>query len=398
MRIGMMTDAYKPYVSGVTQYISLNKRYLEAAGHSVFVFTLGDMDYPDDELHIVRSPGLPLSDTGFSFNFRYSKAARRKVQLMDVVHVQHPFLTGRLALRYCKPRSIPVIFTNHTRYDLYTQAYLPFLPEQVGLTLLQAYLPRFADVCDLVVAPSAGMERVLRQLGVTCPVEIVPNGVELQPFLEPAHRPSRAELGLPPGGLVLVYVGRLGPEKNLPLLLSAFAGALDAYSELTLVIAGSGPELDHLRDQARRAGIAERVIFLGMVPYPELPGVLAAADIFVTASVSEAHPFSVIEALAASLPVLGIDSPGVGDIIQDGHNGFLSQNGLASFTARMVRLVMDEPARKQMAANARQSSYKFDIERTSAILLEHYYRLAAQGGKPRHGLAGLGDRLRSYFS
>ena len=120
-----MADAYKPYISGVTNYIDLNKRVLEDAGHEVYVFTFGDVDYQDDEARVIRSPGLALGDTGFYLSLRYKTQARKLLQTMDVIHVHHPFLSGRLALRYCRARQIPVIYTNHTRYDLYAQARLP---------------------------------------------------------------------------------------------------------------------------------------------------------------------------------------------------------------------------------------------------------------------------------
>lgn len=125
MRIGMMADIYKPHVSGITNDISLNKRVLEQAGHEVFIFTFGDLDYPDEETNVIRSPGLPLVDTGYYLNYRYSRKAKALLQTMDLVHVNHPFLSGRLALRYCRPLHIPIVFTNHTRYDLYAQAYMP---------------------------------------------------------------------------------------------------------------------------------------------------------------------------------------------------------------------------------------------------------------------------------
>src|SRR5262245_6643674 len=114
MRIGMMLDMYKPYVSGVTHYVTLNKRALEQRGHTVFVFTFGGDEYRDDEAHVVRSAGLPLSvkDTGLSLNWRYSQAAQRQVRSMDVLHVHHPFLSGQLALRYGRSRGVPIIFTN----------------------------------------------------------------------------------------------------------------------------------------------------------------------------------------------------------------------------------------------------------------------------------------------
>ena len=65
MRIGMMLDAYKPYISGVTNYVEVNKKFLEKSGHQVYVFTFGDENYEDGELDVIRSPGLPLSEEGF---------------------------------------------------------------------------------------------------------------------------------------------------------------------------------------------------------------------------------------------------------------------------------------------------------------------------------------------
>src|SRR5512143_680358 len=125
MRIGMMADVYKAHVSGVTHYVELNKRYLEKAGHEVYVFTFGDPQSQDPEPRVVHSPGLPLLDTGYHVSFTYSRPAKKLLQSMDLVHVQHPFVSGRLALHYCQPLYIPIVFTNHTRYDLYARAYLP---------------------------------------------------------------------------------------------------------------------------------------------------------------------------------------------------------------------------------------------------------------------------------
>ncbi|MTV58985.1 glycosyltransferase, partial [Streptococcus pneumoniae] len=70
----------------------VNKHYLEKMGHEVFVFTFGDLDYQDNEKNIIRSRGVPLADSGFFLSLRYSRAARKLLQKMDVVHVHHPFL------------------------------------------------------------------------------------------------------------------------------------------------------------------------------------------------------------------------------------------------------------------------------------------------------------------
>ena len=400
MRIGMMLDMYKPHISGVTNYVALNKRFLEAQGHTVFVFTFGGEDYEDDELHVLRSPGLPLSvkDTGLQINLRYPLAAQRKVRSMDVVHVQHPFLSGQLALRYARARGVPVIFTNHTRYDLYAQHYLPsFIPGAVSQTFLQSYLPSFCQRCDLVIAPSAGVASVLRDLGVTAEVKVIPNGIDLSPFQVGTRTRTRAEVGLPEHDVVLMYLGRLGPEKNLAFLLRAFAGVAAACPGVVLALVGEGPETDNLRDQAQKAGVGDRVCFLGQVPYVDVPATLRLADVFVTASQTEVHPFSLIEAMAAGLPALGITSPGVGDTLVDGQNGSLSSPDLAVFTAKLVRLVMEPALRRGLAEKALESSRQYDIHRTAQLVLAEYERLAGHRTQRLRGWSGVGQRLRQLW-
>jgi glycosyltransferase involved in cell wall biosynthesis len=114
------------------------------------------------------------------------------------------------------------------------------------------------------------------------------------------------------------------------------------------------------------------------VPYEEVPAYLALADFFVTASVTEVHPLSVIEALAAGLPVLGIHSPGISDTVRDTVDGFLTTHDLASFTAVMVRLLLQPELRAPMAANARERSRNYDIRISVSTLLDHYRRLVAE--------------------
>ena len=382
MRIGMMADAYKPYVSGITTYIDLNKRALENAGHEVYVFTFGDLEHKDGYPRVVRSPGMPLGDTGFYLSLRYRTHAKKLLQTMDVVHVHHPFLSGRLALSYCRHKQIPIVFTNHTRYDLYAKARLPLMPKEVSDGLLQAYMPDFCDAMDLVISPSAGMAKVLRQYGVESQIEVIPNGVDLAPFHSVKPLP-RADFGFKDEDVLLVYAGRIAPEKNLEFLIQSFAGVSRAIHNIYLLIMGSGQK-DHeegIRPLPKELGVGDRVRFVGMVPYEQLPSYLAMCDAFVTASVTEVHPFSVIEGMASGLPIMGIDSPGVGDSITDGETGLLATEDIASFTAKLTYLCMDRNLRKKMGIAARNASAQFDIDRTTKIMLQHYARLT-QNTKP----------------
>jgi 1,2-diacylglycerol 3-alpha-glucosyltransferase len=383
MRIGMMVDSYKPYVSGITNYVDINKRYFEMAGHEVFVFTFGDLDYDDGEKNVIRSRGVPLADSGFYLSMRYSRAARKLLQTMDIIHVQHPFLSGRLALRYC--RDIPIVYTNHTRYDLYAQAYLPMMPEEMSQGLLQAYMPSFCNAVDMVIAPSAGMKKILRQLNVERDVEVVPNGVDLKDFLT-AKPLSRDQFGYKEDDILLVYSGRIALEKNLPFLLKSFAGIAETLPKAQLLLLGSGVQLyeEEIRSLVGELNLSERVRLTGRIAYDQLPAYLAMCDIFVTASVTEVHPLSVIEAMGTGLPVMGIQSVGVGDTVQDGITGFLSTHELAAFTAKLTRLCLDPNLRAQMRDSAREASSAYAIERVSNVLLQHYEKIVKEA-KPRKG-------------
>ena len=366
----------------MTNYITLNKQALEAAGHEVYVFTFGDLEYKDDEPRVVRSPGVPLSDTGFYLSLRYKTEHKKLLQTMDVVHVHHPFLSGRLAISYCHQAHIPIIYTNHTRFDLYAQARLPLMPEEVSQGLLQAYMPDFCEQMDLVISPSPGMEKVLRQYGVEGHIEVVPNGVDLKRFHNAKPLP-RSEFGFTNDDLLLVYAGRIAPEKNLEFLLQSFAGVSQVIPNAYLLIVGGGQKehMEAIMPIPGDLGIAERVRFVGMIPYDKLPSYLAMCDVFATASVTEVHPLSVIEAMGTGLPIMGIDSPGVGDSVTDRETGLLATEDVASFTAKLTYLCLNRELHKKFGAAAREASEQYSIERTTKIMLAHYNRVT-QSTKP----------------
>lgn len=378
-----MVDSYKPYISGITNYVEINKRYLELAGHDVFVFTFGNMDYTDGEPRVIRNRGLQLSDTGFYLSMRYSRYAKKLLQTMDVVHVHHPFLSGRLALRYCRPLQIPVVYTNHTRYDLYAQAYLPMMPDEVSQGLLQAYMPTFCRAVDLVITPSAGMEKILRELNVDVPIKVVPNGVDLKNFHSATPLP-RTDFGYKEDDILLVYAGRIALEKNLPFLLESFAGIAQAIPNVHLLIIGSGIQQyeDEMRSLVSELRLVQRVRLTGRISYDQLPGYLAMCNIFVTASVTEVHPLSVIEGMGAGLPIMGIESVGVGDIVEDGVTGLLATHDLPAFTAKLTRLCLDPNLRAQMSDTARKASSAFAIENITRIMLTQYEKLVNES-RPR---------------
>jgi glycosyltransferase involved in cell wall biosynthesis len=372
VRIGLLTDAYKPVLNGVTLSVSLLKKALEDQGHEVFVFTFGYLDYEDDEERVIRSRGIPISDTGYYIGLGLSPQARKLYKTMDVLHAHHPFISGPIAVSCGRRYDIPVVFTSHTRYDIYARYYLPFVPDSLSRLFFKTYFPLFTSRCDLVIAPSRGIYDLLRSFGVKARVEIIHNGIDLEPFLSP---PKKAKPDLVEDGKVLIFVGRIAKEKNLRFLLRAFASFKSELGRVHLIFVGGGNEISELKVLSRKLGIGGRVHFIGRVQYEEVPGYLAIADAFVTPSTAEGHPLSVIEALASGLPVLGMDSSGIRETITHGFNGLLATDDLEDFGRKMVRLMTDDALRKKLSEGAKESGRRYSISRTSRRILECYREL-----------------------
>ncbi|HJW82950.1 MAG TPA: glycosyltransferase [Anaerolineae bacterium] len=374
MRAGQFTDAYLPILNGVSTLIHLFKRTLEAFGHEPYVFTFGYTGRADAEPNIVRSRGWPIGRTGYYAGLAHSRRAWSIARTMDMLHTHHPFQSGALAARLSREVNRPLVFTNHTRYDLYARHYLPFLPEPAARAFLGVWMRRFARRCDLIVAVSAATKTMLEAFRVTAPIDIIPNGIELDRFARAAPA-ARADLGLPPEAFVLMYVGRLGPEKNLVALLDAFAHAARRAPNVALALVGGGPLEAALRQRARELNRVDRIRFLGTFPNEKIPSILGTANAFVTASVTEGHPLTIVEALASGRPALGFDVPGIRETIVDGENGLLTQASPSALGDGMACLASDAQLCARLGDGAQRSAQQYSIETATRRILNHYERL-----------------------
>ena len=384
MRAGQFTDSYLPIINGVSTFVHVFSGALETLGHEPYVFTFGRERPADSAARIIRSPGLPLGGSGYHVAPTYSRRAWSIARSMDVLHAHHPFVAGSLAARLRRRWNRPLVFTNHTRYDYYARVYLPFLPKRQAIGLLGAWMRRFARQCDLIIAVSPSTHTMLKSLGVEAPIEIVYNGVDVERFARAAPAP-RPDLGLPPDAFVLMYVGRLGEEKNVEALLEAYAIARRSAPRAILALVGDGPHTPRLRECASQLGLADGVRFLGMHSYDEIPSTLGAADAFVTASITEGHPMTIIEALAAGRPVLAFDVPGIRETVIDAENGLLAQVDVRALAQNMTRVATDAELHARLSEGARRTAARCDIQVTAQRIVEYYeclIREARNGRSP----------------
>jgi len=185
-------------------------------------------------------------------------------------------------------------------------------------------------------------------------VSVVPNGIDtarFRPDLEPRAE-VRAELGLEQDSIVAVVAGRLTRQKGVDVAIRALARVPDLH----LVVAGDGSARKDLERLAQRLGLAERVRFVGSVPYQRVPALLAAADIGLMPSLlEEAFPLSLIEAMATGLPVIASRVGGVPTAVRPGVDGELVRPGdVEALAAELGQLAADATRRAELGANARK--------------------------------------------
>lgn len=176
-------------------------------------------------------------------------------------------------------------------------------------------------------------------------VVVVPNGIRIPAFTERI---------LNKGKLTLVNISRLSPEKGVAILLDIVKSLSLLYADFNLVIIGDGPERAHLKKKAYELGIEKYISFLGF--RKDVSGILASADIYVTASRGEGMPLTVLEAMVRSLPVVASNVVGIVDLVEQGKNGFLFDINRPEQAAEYImKLIKDNALYESMAKNAYQT-------------------------------------------
>ena len=371
MRIGMVSACYIPVQNGVTRMVSLYKKHLEMAGYEVFVFTFGPKSENREAGTVICSPGFRYGKSGYFISFRYSRRAQQLLKQMDLIHCHHPLLGLELSRRYA---SCPIVFTNHTRYDLYTAALTP-IPGKAAIRMSRYLLPIMLQRSDWIIAPTSIMRDLLKEWGVAKPIEVIGNGIELDVYRNPVDLIDRRDLGIADDAVLAIYVGRLSPEKGVDILLSAYSIAKAEMPNLHLLLVGDGPSRRKLEKQAIDLKIRSSVRFIRQVPFIRIPGYLNLADLFITASSSEVQPLTVMEAMAASLPIVGVRSPGLNGLVQHGKNGLLCEKGHEELARGIIALAGNRNRRLLMSETSVEKSVKYDIRQTIEMSLNLYHRL-----------------------
>ncbi len=337
-----------------------------------------DLSGYSENPRLVFLPSLPFfayPGERFTFPLGFGINEIRKFK-PDVIHLHTPFGVGWEAVLSGKIFGIPIVGTHHTFFDHYLKyVFLDF--EKIKKFTWHCTMA-FYNRADLIVSPSKALLEGLKIGKLKSPAEVVPNFIDTE-FFCPAKNDTekkRLKEKLKIREILLVYMGRVGYEKSIDQVIRAMAVASKKYPDIKLMIVGDGPDKKNLEELAEKLGIKNKTTFYGFARGKELLEILQAGDIFITASKSENMPLSVMEAMAAGLPVIGVDSLGVPEIVKNEKNGFIvAPDMFEEMAKKIVELAENDKLRNKFSLASRELALEYSEEKIIGLLEETYKKL-----------------------
>ncbi len=382
MRIGIFTDTYPPFINGVSTSILVLQSALERKGHEVFIITVNNkkMGYDFSNNKVIRIPGIPVGIYDYRLTAIYPIRVIQKIKKLnlDVIHSQTEFGVGTFARIIAKQFDIPLVHTYHTMYEDYvssiTKGHFDWPSKKIIAELTKFYCDKTAS--ELIVPTQKTYDLFKEKYKVDRDVHIVPSGIEIEKYFHENYKMEdiinlKREFGLKKDDFVILFVGRLGQEKNVDFLIDAHVLLARRNPKCKLLIIGDGPLMPKFKKKIMRHRMEDSIILGGKVPYDEVGMYYQLASVFATASDAETQGLTVIEALAASIPIVVIDDESYEPAVEPGQNGFVFKNK-REYRKHINYLMKNPDMLKKMKVNARNSSLKHSANYFADRVLEIY--------------------------
>ena len=400
MRIGLFTDTFRPSVNGIVFVVESLRRELEAKGHEVFIFCpaksirVAKQDPTECDDHVIRFPSLKgvfFEDYDTSVFFPPRVVKRIRELDLDIVHVLTPSQVGLVGIRAAVKSDVPFVMQHSTDLYEFSADYPAVLPGVLALVtliipttvklnrqdireVLKAYRPRkgatawnkdiirsavtlIYSKADAVIAlsqKSADQLESWQDETYSYPITIMPNGVD------PLPAPSDSELrefkkkhGINASDEVFGFVGRLGKEKNLDMLINTFDKVVQSRPKAKLMFVGDFEYREVLEKKAKRSKNRDRIIFTGALPRESLGVAYGSMNVFVFPSLKDTQGWVLHEAAHAGLPIVLIDR-GVTQVVDEGENGFYVKNNSTDMSEKIIKLLKSKKLRQEMSSRSRE--------------------------------------------
>ncbi|MFZ1242543.1 MAG: glycosyltransferase [Candidatus Saccharimonas sp.] len=400
MRIGLFSDTYRPTINGITYVVETLKQQLEAEGHEVFVFCPAKTIRPskiqemtEEDHHIIRIPSFPsgfFDDFDISLFFPPRTLHQIRDMELDIVHIFTPSQIGLLGVNAAMKYDIPFIVQHSTDLYQFMDDYPNVLPGALALInivfpfsiklqakdfieiaklqrprkgaakwgrdIIERALTMVYSKADAVIALSRKSKDQLegwQDKDYHYNVTLLPSGVDAIP------RPTKKEVeafrtqwGFAADDEIYGFVGRLGEEKNLPILIKAFDKVAKVRPRAKLLFVGDFDYRETLESMAAQSKYPDRIVFTGAIPRERLGVVYATLDVFTFPSLKDTQGWVLHEAAHAHLPIVLIDR-GLSEVFVDGENGYYAKNNATDMARQIVKLLEDPSLRERFGRQSK---------------------------------------------
>ena len=385
MRIGLFTDTYPPFINGVSTSVSMLRDALEKKGHTVYVITVSKnvlKTEVDEENRIIKVPGIPVGiyDYRLSRIYPITMINTMRNWKLDVVHSHTEFGIGIFARLFAKQFNIPLVHTYHTLYEDYThyitKGYFNRSSKKIVEYLTKFYCDKTAT--ELIVPTNKIYKLFKEKYEFEKNIHIIPTGIEIDRFFTENVDKKEVEflkekLNLSKHDFIIIFVGRIGTEKNIKFLLDSQKNLKKKIPNLKLLIVGDGPEKEEYENLIKEYKIDDCVIFTGKAAWEEIPIYYHCANLFATASTTETQGLTVIEAMASGIPPLCIDDESFTTTVTNDLSGKIFTNN-KEYEDAVIELHKDKKKYKYISEQARINSEHLSSSGYADKVLEVYER------------------------
>jgi 1,2-diacylglycerol 3-alpha-glucosyltransferase len=378
MNIALFTDCYLPIKNGVVTSVLQLKEGLEKIGHKVLIITSEMPNYKDKDENIFRLPSVKAGlGTEDRFAFFNQGAVNRflKKKNIDIIHTHTEFSIGYCGKWAAKKLKVPHIHTTHTMWEEYGHYIMN--GKLLSSKMIRKYVSTFLKHVNAIIAPSIKAKKYNLDLMPEIPNQIVHNGIDMLKFKSSEIKKNeiiqlRKEFNLKKGDKILIFVGRIGREKRVLELFNTLVPVIKKNSRVKVIFVGDGPLLKELIKNSTELYLHKEFVFTGFVNWELVYRLYSISNIYVTASLSEVHPMTLIEAAMCNLPIIARTDDSYLDLVQNDVNGYLVDTD-EMLKLKIMELLDNEKKLKEFSKASYNISQLFTAE-THVAKVENFYK------------------------
>ena len=399
MNIAFFTDAYFPRINGVAVSVRSYATKLAEMGHSVCIvccnygdeedkkdkkkkrsFLQDDKLHPNLKIYRISSINVFVSKEDKSAKLSAWHDVKHTMDAFkpDIVHINSEFMVGYFGLIYSRHRNIASVYTFHALWEDYVDGYIKFMPVYPAKKIAKEFIKFYLKRANILIAPTVNIANVIKSYGIERDAKILPTGIP--PALDVKKlnvRPlffNQLHTLLPrvQKKHILLYVGRVVKEKNLDFLFPVLAEVKKTFKDTVLVFVGGGPELENLKEKAKKTGYARDIVFAGYRSREELAYFYSVTDVFVFPSKTETQGLVTLEAMMAGVPVVAIGERGTLDVMKGDNGGFMVKEDVNEFSQRVLELLKDKELYAKKSQEAKKWASQWSLDTLTEKLVTYY--------------------------